>query len=126
MLPFRGVGQGPMDGRTRPVSGAREGEAASVSAAEDYTLGVEEEYQIIDPETLGLSPSGEAVVRPAQQALGEEHVAPELRTSQVEAMTPICRTPAEVRAELLRLRRGVIRAAAVEGRWVAPASSPTF
>jgi carboxylate-amine ligase len=94
--------------------------------AEDYTLGVEEEYQIIDPETRGLSPSGEAVVRRAQQALGKEHVAPELRTSQVEAMTPICRTLAEVRAELLRLRRGVIGAAAGEGCQVAAASTHPF
>ena len=95
-------------------------------SAEDYTLGVEEEYQIIDPETRGLSPSGEAVVRRAQQALGEEHVAPELRISQVEAMTPICRTLAEVRAELLRLRRGVIGAAAGEGCRVAAASTHPF
>ncbi len=94
--------------------------------AEDYTLGVEEEYQIIDPETRGLSPSGEAVVQRAQQALGEEQVAPELRASQVEAMTPICRTLAEVRAELLRLRRGVIGAAAGEGCQVAAASTHPF
>jgi carboxylate-amine ligase len=115
-----------MDGRTGLVSGAREGEAASVSAAEDYTLGVEEEYQIIDPETRGLSPSGGAVVRRAQQALGEAHVATELRTSQVEAMSPICRTLAQVRAELLRLRRGLIGAAAGEGCRVAAASTHPF
>ncbi|MDQ3910663.1 MAG: glutamate--cysteine ligase [Actinomycetota bacterium] len=94
--------------------------------AEDYTLGVEEEYQIIDPETRGLSPSGEAVLRRAQHTLGEDHVAPELRASQIEAMTPVCRTLAEVRAELLRLRRGVIGAAAEEGCRIAAASTHPF
>jgi hypothetical protein len=52
-------------------SGIIEGEATGVSAkTEDYTLGVEEEYQIIDPETHALSPSGEAVLQRAQQTLG--------------------------------------------------------
>jgi glutamate---cysteine ligase / carboxylate-amine ligase len=95
-------------------------------SAEDYTLGVEEEYQIIDPETRSLSPNGGAVVRRAQQELGEEHIAPEFRTSQVEVMTPICRTLAEARAELLRLRRCVIGAAAGEGCQVAAASTHPF
>ena len=65
-----------------------QGEASSVSA-KGYTFGVEEEYQIIDPETRGLSPHSEGVLRRARRALGEERVVPELRTSQIEAMTPV-------------------------------------
>ena len=38
-----------------------QGEASSVSA-KGYTFGVEEEYQIIDPETRGLSPRGAGVL----------------------------------------------------------------
>ena len=94
-------------------------------AAEEYTLGVEEEYQIIDPGTRGLSPAGEAVLERAQRTLGEQ-AAPELRTSQIEVMTPVCRTLAEVRAELLRLRRGVIDAAGEEGTGIAAASTHPF
>jgi carboxylate-amine ligase len=94
--------------------------------AEEYTLGVEEEYQILDPETSGLSPAGEAVLRRARQTLGEEQVAPELRASQVEAMTPICRTLSEVRAELSRLRRAIIEAAEGEGTRIAAASTHPF
>ena len=93
--------------------------------AEEYTLGVEEEYQIIDPGTRGLSPAGEAVLERAQQSLGEQ-AAPELRTSQVEVMTPVCSTLAEVRAELLRLRRGIISAAGEEGARIAAASTHPF
>jgi carboxylate-amine ligase len=94
--------------------------------AEEYTLGVEEEYQIVDPETRGLSPAGEAVLRRARQTLGEEQVAPELRASQIEAMTPICRTLSEVRAELSRLRRTIIEAAEGEGTRIAAASTHPF
>jgi carboxylate-amine ligase len=93
---------------------------------EEYTLGVEEEYQIIDPESRGLSPRGEGVLRRARQTLGEEEVVPELHTSQIEALTPICRTLSEVRAELLRLRRAVIEAAAKEGFQIAAASTHPF
>ena len=93
---------------------------------EEYTLGVEEEYQIIDPETRGLSPRGEGVLRRARQTLGEEEVVPELHASQIEALTPICRTLSEVRAELLRLRRAVIEAAAKEGFQIAAASTHPF
>jgi glutamate---cysteine ligase / carboxylate-amine ligase len=101
--------------------------AAGVSAQmEEYTLGVEEEYQVIDPETRGLSPSDEGVLRRAQQILGEERVVPEMWVSQIEALTPICRTLAEIRAELLRLRRGVIEAAAGEGARIAAASTHPF
>ena len=108
-------------------TGIVEGEAAGVSAKpQDYTLGVEEEYQVIDPETRELSRSGEGVLRRAQQALGEERVVPELRTSQVEAITPVCRTLAEVRSELLRLRRAIGGAAQEEGARIAAASTHPF
>ncbi len=93
--------------------------------AEEYTLGVEEEYQIIDPGTRGLSPTGEAVLERAQRTLREQ-AAPELRTSQIEVMTPVCSTLGEVRAELLRLRRGVIEAAGEEGAGITAASTHPF
>jgi carboxylate-amine ligase len=93
---------------------------------EEYTLGVEEEHQIIDPRTRALSPRGEAVLQRARQTLIEEQVAPELRTSQIEIMTPICRTLAEVRAELLRLRRSIIKAAVEEDCQIAAAGTHPF
>jgi carboxylate-amine ligase len=92
----------------------------------DYTLGVEEEYQIIDPETRALCPRAGDVLRRARQALGEDRVVPELRASQLEVLTPVCRTLPEVRAQLLRLRKGVTRAAEEEGLRVAAASTHPF
>jgi carboxylate-amine ligase len=93
---------------------------------EDYTLGVEEEYQVIDPETRALCPGAEDVLRRARRTLGEDRVVPELRASQLEVLTPVCRTLSEVRGELLRLRWGVIRAAEEAGVRIAAASTHPF
>lgn len=93
---------------------------------EDYTLGVEEEYQVIDPETRALCPGAEDVLRRARRTLGEDRVVPELRASQLEVVTPVCRTLSEVRGELLRLRWGVIRAAEEAGVRIAAASTHPF
>lgn len=92
----------------------------------EYTVGVEEEYQVIDPTTRNLSPSGGAILERTRRSLGEERVVPEMRASQIEALTPVCRTLSEVRSELVRLRRGVIDAAAEEDLVVAAASTHPF
>ncbi len=93
---------------------------------EEYTFGVEEEYQIVDPKTRELRARGGRVLQQAQQDLGEEEVMPEVLVPQLETMTPVCRTLAEVRAEILRLRRGVAEAAAKEGARIAAASTHPF
>lgn len=93
---------------------------------EEYSLGVEEEYQIVDSKTCELLASGgRAVQRRAQRALGDEGM-PELLTSQVEAISPICHTLTEVRAEIARLRRTVNEEAAKEGGRIAAASTHPF
>jgi glutamate---cysteine ligase / carboxylate-amine ligase len=109
-----------------PFGTAREGEQSVPAKAEDYTLGIEEEYQIIDPETRALCPRAGDVLLRARQALGEDRVVPELRASQLEVLTPVCSTLAQAREELLRLRRGVIEAAEEEGVRVAAASTHPF
>ena len=58
----------------------------------EYTIGVEEEYQVVDPKTRGLAACAERVLRRARQALGDEEVAPELRVSQIEVMPPLPHT----------------------------------
>jgi glutamate---cysteine ligase / carboxylate-amine ligase len=85
------------------------------------TLGVEEEYQIIEPETRKL----ESYIT---QMLLEDHrvltqIKPELHQSIVEVGTIVCQTPAEVRAELVELRRGVIELAGRKGLKIAAAGT---
>jgi glutamate---cysteine ligase / carboxylate-amine ligase len=94
---------------------------------EQYTLGVEEEYQVVDPETRELRDHSENVLRRVRQIVGEEEgVAPELLSSEVEAMTPVLSTLSEVRAELLRLRREFSEAADEEGDRVVAAGTHPF
>jgi carboxylate-amine ligase len=93
--------------------------------AEGYTLGVEEEYQVVEAGSRALDPRGKQVLERARQALGER-VVPELRAAQLEVVTPVCSTLAEVRTELLRLRSGVIAAADEEGCRIVAASTHPF
>src|SRR4051794_22932413 len=92
---------------------------------EDFTIGVEEEYQIVNPETRELRPRASRLVSRAQADLGDE-VTNEFFLSQIEIGTPVCRTLAEVRAELIRLRRGVVAAAERDGSLIAAAGTHPF
>lgn len=93
--------------------------------AEDFTIGVEEEYQIINPKTRELCSRVQHILPIAQKAVGEQ-VQPEAQLSQIEIGTPVCRTLAEVRSELVRLRREVIAAAAKDGNQIAAAGTHPF
>ncbi|GAA6619987.1 carboxylate-amine ligase [Scytonema sp. NUACC26] len=99
--------------------------SGQVQRAEDFTLGVEEEYQIINPTTRELSSRVQQILPIAQKALGDK-VQPEAQLSQIEIGTPVCRTLGDVRAELVRLRREVIAAAAIDGKQIAAAGTHPF
>jgi carboxylate-amine ligase len=73
-------------------------------AGEPYTLGVEEEYMLLDGETLDLVQHVETVLAAAAGHELEQRVNPELMQSVLEIATPVCQTPAEVEAELKKLR----------------------
>jgi carboxylate-amine ligase len=93
--------------------------------AETFTLGVEEEYQVLNPETRALRPRAHRVLDRARPALGEE-VQPEFHLSQIETASPVCRTLSEVRAEIVRLRRELISAALQDGDRIAAAGTHPF
>ena len=61
----------------------------------------------------------------AREDLGDE-VTNEFFLSQIEIGTPVCRSLAEVRAELIRLRRGVVEAARRDGSRIAAAGTHPF
>ncbi len=88
------------------------------------TLGVEEEYQIIDPVTRELRSYITEILKGDHVVLGE--VKPELHQSMVEIGTRVCRTPAEVRTELVRLRGTVMQLAAKNGLKIAAAGTHPF
>ena len=89
---------------------------------DDFTLGVEEEFSIVDAETGELRPDARRLLPGARRVLGDE-VQPELNLSQVETGTKVCRTLADVRSELVRLRGALTEAAEPAGCRVLPTGS---
>lgn len=87
------------------------------------TLGVEEEYLVVDPITRAVVPDGPEVVRRAAVDLGEA-VGTEITQFQVEARTPPCTALDELRQAISRMRAIVIDAAASLGRRVVASGTP--
>src|SRR6056297_700881 len=88
------------------------------------TLGIEEEYQIIDPETRELRSYITEILEDDVVKLGE--VKPELHQSMIEVGTKVCKTPADAAAELKRLRQMVMELAARQDLKVAAAGTHPF
>jgi glutamate---cysteine ligase / carboxylate-amine ligase len=90
------------------------------------TIGIEEEYLLVDPASRDLvaAPPGDFMER-CQARLGDR-VTNEFLQAQVEVGTPVCRDVAEARAELTGLRRGVAEVAAEFGMAMIAASTHPF
>jgi carboxylate-amine ligase len=88
------------------------------------TVGIEEEYQIIDPVTRDLTPGFDDLVKSAEAAAAD--VKAELHQCQVEIGTKVCGSIAELRTELVKLRGHVIKAAAEHGLTIASAGTHPF
>lgn len=90
------------------------------------TLGVEEEYLLIDPETRDLvqEPSPD-FMKDCKDRLGER-VTPEFLKCQVEIGTPVCADIAEARHHLTALRTAIINTADKHGMKLIAASTHPF
>ena len=92
-------------------------------AGPPFTLGVEEEYLLVDKQTRAL------VIEPPKSLIGEceellgGQVTSELLRSQIEIGTVVCQNVREARAELVRLRGAVIEVAGRHG--LAPIAAST-
>ena len=90
------------------------------------TLGVEEEYLLVDPESRDLVTSPPAgFMQKCKELLGDA-VGHELLQAQVEVGTPVCRDVAEVRHQLTKLRLGVAEAARGHGMAIMASSTHPF
>lgn len=95
----------------------------------EFTIGVEEEYQIIDPQTRELCDRSKQIIGYVRDKLEPEDkdvIQPEMYRSQVEIATVVCQSLSEVRRELTRCRQAVIDAAEVEGKAIAAAGTHPF
>ncbi len=93
---------------------------------EPYTLGVEEEYMLLDGGTLDLVQHVEAVLAATAGHELEQRINPELMQSVIEIATPVCESPAEVERELRRLRGYVTGLAHEQGMRVGSAGTHPF
>ncbi|MGB3315591.1 MAG: carboxylate-amine ligase [Albidovulum sp.] len=80
----------------------------------DFTIGVEEEYLLVDQDTLALAVAPEALMA-AYKAEMEDQVSPEFLQCQIEVGTRVCKDVAQARDELRKLRACVSRHAAQHG-----------
>jgi glutamate---cysteine ligase / carboxylate-amine ligase len=91
--------------------------------SDDFTLGIEEEFQIVDPVSRELKSHIEEMMA-AGGHLGDK-IKPELHQSVVEVGTPICANIREARAAVKSLRRSLIVMAESSGaRIVAAGTHP--
>jgi len=93
--------------------------------APSLTLGIEEEYQIIDPQTRELRSYITQILDEGRLILREQ-VKPELHQSMVEIGSSVCQTPAELRNDLVRLRGAIMELAAKNGLKIAAAGTHPF
>jgi glutamate---cysteine ligase / carboxylate-amine ligase len=91
-----------------------------------YTLGVEEEYQLLDGTTFDLVQHIDTMLAAISGHELEARINPELMQSTIEITTPVCRTAGDVQHELVTLRSYVTKVAREKGLRVGSAGTHPF
>ena len=79
-----------------------------------FSLGIEEEYLLVDLETLDLAAAPDALMNECIKQL-ENKVSPEFLQCQIEVGTGVCKTVAEAHLDLAHLRRTIADVSAEYG-----------
>src|SRR3954447_16772126 len=90
-----------------------------------FTVGVEEEFQIVDPTTWELRSHVSELLASSAPAFGE-HIKREMHQSIVEVGTKICESIEELASEIIRTRRDLADAAERVGLRIAAAGTHPF
>src|ERR1700692_3947817 len=90
-----------------------------------FTLGIEEEFQIIDPETRELRSHIQQILADGKMML-KEQVKPELHQSMVELGTEVCNDARAARQQVVNLRSELAEIAGQEGLKIASAGTHPF
>lgn len=94
-------------------------------STEPFTLGIEEEFQILDPETGELVSRIDEVMGKADPSM-EENLQSELFQAVVETASDICTDIDELREDVCRLRGALIDTMAEKGYTIAAAGTHPF
>jgi carboxylate-amine ligase len=98
----------------------------SFGKGDPYTLGVEEEYMLLDAETFDLVQHIDTVLAAVAGHELEERINAELMQSVIEITTPVCKTAVDVARELTQLRAYVTEVAGAKGLRVGSAGTHPF
>src|SRR6266540_2308920 len=93
--------------------------------AHAFTVGVEEEFQIVDPTTWELRSHVSELLASSASAFGD-HIKREMHQSIVEVGTKICATVEELAEEIIRTRRDLSDAAERVGLRISAAGTHPF
>src|SRR5580693_2081674 len=83
----------------------------------NFTLGIEEEYMVIDPNTRELKSHEQKIVTEGQKIIRDK-VKAEMHQAVVEVGTDICRDIGEAFKDVSLLRKTISQIAAEQGLWV--------
>jgi carboxylate-amine ligase len=87
-----------------------------------FTLGIEEEFQVVDPTTRELKSHIQELFAEGEKRLKDE-IKREMHDPVIEVGTPICRDVGEARREVTRLRGEIIRLTRENGLCIAAAGT---
>ena len=90
-----------------------------------FTIGIEEEFQIVDPCTRELRSHIQEILADGKMLL-KEHVKPEMHQSVVELGTEVCEDIGAAREQVIKLRSELAEIAASEGLKIASAGTHPF
>jgi len=91
-----------------------------------FTLGIEEEFQTVDPDSRDLRSHIHAEIISKSKKQLQERVKPEMHQSVVEVGTGICKNIKEAKAEVFELRRHMVALAHENGLRLAAAGTHPF
>ena len=91
-----------------------------------FSLGIEEEYQTVDPQTRDLRSHIATEMLAKGKLRLEERVKAEMHQSVIEVGTHVCRTIKEARTDLFELRREMIRLATENGLMLVAGATHPF
>src|SRR5438128_11029327 len=87
-----------------------------------FTLGIEEEFQVVDPDSRELRSHIQGMFAEGEKRLKDE-IKREMHDPVIEIGTPICRNIAEAKHEITRLRHEIITLVRENGLRIAAAGS---
>ena len=90
------------------------------------SIGIEEEYQTIDPETLDLRSHIQSEILPKAILSTNSRAKAEMHQAVIEVGTHVCKNIQEARADILELRREMISLANANGLLLGAASTHPF